>query len=460
MSEICLCCKATAPLPAEDGELEDGGEEIMEFHDIFDEVGLELQLPLLVEKYYGLKVQDDTAKTSPTPSVTAENEETPSTSSTAAATTTIISEVADVNVNENNSQFSRKLCADCMNRLIELLDLEEHNNELIERADQLQLHQSPSELVSPEDVCERGTEIDAALTENVLGAGVQQSLQTHQVLLPLVHSRPHQHPQLQPQRQHVRLHLQADNIAEYSMLESGDMIPVIANTETGQNIFLIDKNILNEMNDYDTFELVYQQPTDEESINERLPNEEGNENGIIQVQTEENLVVRREELERSGVLVEGNGNNTNCKDAEVIVQISSAETLRQKSIEEKVNKNRKKNTPQNGLLIQIHCEDENAEHDDAVVNNDEVGEDEGDDRDNENDNDDEEEDFHFNDDDDNSNNDDENGDNAIRIVQYEEENDVVETVVEEKDNHGVYENDSPSKQQDHGEGVFLHRIIP
>ncbi|KAM7344721.1 uncharacterized protein ACRADG_011326 [Cochliomyia hominivorax] len=73
ISSICLYCKNSSLNDAE-----------KEFHDIFDEVGVELQLPKLVEKFFHIKV-------------------------------------------ENNKQ--QQLCDDCVNRLIELYDLEEHTKE-------------------------------------------------------------------------------------------------------------------------------------------------------------------------------------------------------------------------------------------------------------------------------------------------------------------------------------------
>lgn len=63
-----------------------------DFHDIFDEVGFELQLPKLIRQFFGITVK-------------------------------------------NTDGAEQQLCDDCVNRLIELVDLEEHNKEQeLERA--------------------------------------------------------------------------------------------------------------------------------------------------------------------------------------------------------------------------------------------------------------------------------------------------------------------------------------
>lgn len=63
-----------------------------DFHDIFDEVGFELQLPKLIRQFFGITVK-------------------------------------------NTNGAEQQLCDDCVNRLIELVDLEEHNKEQeLERA--------------------------------------------------------------------------------------------------------------------------------------------------------------------------------------------------------------------------------------------------------------------------------------------------------------------------------------
>lgn len=73
-ASVCLYCKISSVSDTE-----------KEFHEIYDEVGIELQLPTLVEKFFQIKLQ--------------------------------------------NKGKQECLCEDCVNRLVELFDLEEHAKE-------------------------------------------------------------------------------------------------------------------------------------------------------------------------------------------------------------------------------------------------------------------------------------------------------------------------------------------
>ncbi|XP_065369703.1 zinc finger protein 600 [Calliphora vicina] len=96
-ASVCLYCKTTSEKDAE-----------KEFHEIYDEVGVELQLPTLIEKFFHINVINDNKHT---------------------------------------------LCDDCVNRLIELYDLEEHAKEEKHKVDDFTELQSPgATIVEPEGI--------------------------------------------------------------------------------------------------------------------------------------------------------------------------------------------------------------------------------------------------------------------------------------------------------------------